>query len=209
VALARALAPQPPIILFDEPFSGLDTRLRDKVRDETLHILKASGTAALLVTHDAEEAMFMADRIGIMHEGRLVQFGKPEDLYFKPKNTFVAEFFGEMNKISGVVKSGIVSTPLGKFTGGELEEGRTVEILIRPELLKLKKNTDASGLKGRVVTSRLLGRTSLIHLSVCKQGRELHLHSRMPGRYLPDEEEEVHIEFDPIHAFVFPLETKC
>ncbi len=204
VALARALAPKPPVILFDEPFSGLDTRLRDKVRDQTLHILKDSGTAALLVTHDAEEAMFMADRIGIMRKGRLVQFGKPEDLYFKPKNTFVAEFFGEMNKISGVVESGVINTPLGDFTAKGLDNGKRVEILIRPELLHLKKSTEKSELKGRVVTSRMLGRTSLIHLSVCKYGRELHLHSRMPGRHLLDEEEEVSIEFDPIQAFVFP-----
>ena len=209
VALARALAPQPPVILFDEPFSGLDARLRDKVRDETLHILKDSGTAALLVTHDAEEAMFMADRIGLMHEGSLVQFGNPENLYFKPKNAFVAEFFGEINRITGVVESGRISTPLGEFIAEGLEEGREVQILIRPELLQLKRNSDVSGLKGRVITSKMLGRTSLIHLSVCKQGRDLHLHSRMPGRFLPEEEAEVYIEFDPIHAFVFPLGLKC
>ena len=209
VALARALAPQPPVILFDEPFSGLDARLRDQIRDETLHILKDSGTAGLLVTHDAEEAMFMADRIGIMREGQLEQVGKPEELYFKPSSAFVAEFFGEVNRLSGNVEAGVVNTPLGAFAAGDLEEGRKAEILIRPELLRLNGDVDAPGLCGRVITSRMLGRTSLIHLCLCEDvGIEVHLHSRMPGRYLPEEDQEIHIHLDPNQVFVFPLDSK-
>src|SRR3546814_7825567 len=84
VALARALAPRPRVVLLDEPYSGLDARLRDRVRDEVLHILKASGSACLMVTHDSEEAMFMADRIAVMRAGRVVQEGTPVALYCQP-----------------------------------------------------------------------------------------------------------------------------
>jgi len=94
VALARALAPRPGVLLMDEPFSGLDSRLKDKVRADTLDILKDSCATAIVVTHDAEEAMRMADRIALLQDGRLVQIGTPEELYRKPKTLFAAGFFG-------------------------------------------------------------------------------------------------------------------
>ena len=98
VALARALAPKPPLILLDEPFSGLDARLRDQVRDRTLHLLKQSGQTTLMVTHDAEEAMFMADRIAVMRSGRNIQTDRPDKLYYQPANAFVTEFFSDVNR---------------------------------------------------------------------------------------------------------------
>ena len=93
VALARALAPGPGVMLLDEPYSGLDARLRDQVRDEVLHLLKTTGCATLMVTHDSEEAMFMADRIVVMRDGQVVQAGTPAELYCSPRNAFVAGFF--------------------------------------------------------------------------------------------------------------------
>lgn len=205
VALARALAPQPPVILLDEPFSGLDTRLRDQVRDETLHILKNTGTAALLVTHDAEEAMFMADRIGVMRDGKLVQLGKPEELYLAPVDAFVAEFFGEVNKLSGKVSGGEVGTPIGTFPAPNLEEGSRADVLIRPEAIALSAPVGEPILKGKVLASRMLGRSSLIHLCLCEHAKEeLHLHSRIPGRFLPEENEVISIDLDRSQAFVFP-----
>src|SRR3546814_9891180 len=83
VALARALAPKPALMLLDEPFSGLDRQLRNQVRDDTMHLLKQSGTATLLVTHDPEEAMFMADRIAVMRDGRIEQVGAPVESYYR------------------------------------------------------------------------------------------------------------------------------
>jgi len=205
VALARAMAPRPPVILLDEPFSGLDARLRDQVRDECLHILKEGGTAALLVTHDAEEAMFMADRIGVMRDGRLVQFDKPDELYMRPTDAFVAEFFGEVNKVYGTASHGIVSTPIGVFPAPTFADGQKAEIIIRPEAIDVGVERADSALCGKVLASRMLGRTSLIHLCLCQHAKEeFHLHSRVPGRYLPAENETVSIEFDPSHAFVFP-----
>jgi iron(III) transport system ATP-binding protein len=90
VALARALAPRPSVILLDEPYAGLDSRLRERIRDQMLHVLKAAGTAALMVTHDAEEAMFMSDNIIVMRDGEVQQTGRPVNLYCQPNSAFVA-----------------------------------------------------------------------------------------------------------------------
>src|SRR3546814_3334744 len=111
--LARALAPRPRVMLLDEPFSNLDARLRQQVRDDTLHVLKRSGTTTLMVTHDPEEAMFMADRIALMRAGRIVQLGTPANLYYQPSEAFVASFFGEINSLEGIVEAGEVATPFG------------------------------------------------------------------------------------------------
>ena len=125
VALARALAPRPPILLMDEPFSGLDNRLRDGIRDETLDILKEEGTAVLLVTHEPDEAMRMADRIALMREGRIVQQGAPYNIYNSPVDREAAMFFSDVNVIHGVVKDFATDTPFGRFlTPGPGRPGR-------------------------------------------------------------------------------------
>lgn len=207
VALARALAPKPAVVLLDEPFSGLDARLRDAVRDKTFHALRQSGAAALMVTHDAEEAMYMADRIAVMKEGRLVQVGEPRTLYQQPGTPFVASFFGEVNRILGVVQGGSVETAVGVLPAPGLSNGAPVEVLVRPEALRLTPATVDSIGPGyaKVLSARLLGRTSLVHLCTCKTtGEELHLHARVPGSYLPVEETIQAIELDQSQAFVFP-----
>jgi len=207
VALGRSLAPEPQLILLDEPFSSLDARMRDQVRDNTLHALKQSGAATLMVTHDAEEAMFMADRIAVMREGRLVQFGSPVALYCHPENAFVTEFFGEVNRFPGVVANGRVATPFGDLPARGIPEGKTADVLVRPEALRLAPVHEGLDPKRTVtvIASRMLGRTSLIHLSICRQtGQELHLHSRMPGRFLPPENSILSVELDSAQAFVFP-----
>lgn len=204
VALARAIAPEPALILLDEPFSGLDARLRDQVRDESLHILKETGTAALLVTHDAEEAMFMGDQIAVMREGKIVQFDKPDILYTHPTDVFVAEFFGEVNKFYCRALDGIVSTPVGQFSAPGLQNGDEAVVVIRPEAIALNSERSDSHLYGKVLASRMLGRASLIHLSQCDyEHEEFHIHSRVPGRFLPQEGEIVPITLKPDHVFVF------
>ncbi len=208
VALARALAPKPRLMLLDEPFSGLDSRLRDQVRDDTLHVLKKSGVATLMVTHDPEEAMFMADRIALMREGRIVQLGRPVELYCHPVDAFVASFFGEVNRIPCVVSGGNVQTPFGSLRADGLAEGQAAELLIRPEALRLSPCDPDASQAVQVLASRLLGRTSLIHLCVGDaNGRHLHLHSRMPGRYLPAEGEILEVSLDLDQTFVFPAIT--
>jgi len=221
VALARALAPQPRIMLLDEPFSGLDVRLRNQVRDDALHVLKSSGAATLMVTHDPEEAMFMADRIAVMHDGRILQAGPPADLYYAPADAFVAGFFGDINRLHARVRRGRVATVLGEIDASGLAEGSAVEVLIRPEALKLQP-TPAGGAGGeenvgeenagaengggraRVMAARLLGRTSLVHLSVDgSDGEDLHLHARVPGRFLPQENQVLSVHLDRSQTFVF------
>src|SRR5690606_35249804 len=97
VALARAIAPRPAVLLMDEPFSGLDSRLRDSIRAETLEILRHSRATAVIVTHDAEEAMRLGDRIALLRGGLLVQVGTAEELYSRPADMFAAGFFSEIN----------------------------------------------------------------------------------------------------------------
>ncbi|MGE0723625.1 MAG: ABC transporter ATP-binding protein [Alphaproteobacteria bacterium] len=206
VALARALAPRPGVMLLDEPFSGLDTRLRDQVRDEALHVLKESGAATLLVTHDPEEAMFMADRIAVMRDGLLEQVGTPTELYCAPRSAFVCAFFGEVNRITGVVAGGAVATPLGPLPAPGIADGSPVEVLIRPEALRL--SSAAGGAEARVMAARMLGRSSLIHLSFDDPGaRALHLHARVPGQFLPPESQVLSVALDRAQSFVFARES--
>ena len=206
VALARALAPKPRVLLLDEPFSGLDVQLRAQVRDRTLHLLQESGAATMIVTHDPEEAMFLADRIALMRAGRLVQVGAPADLYLRPVDAFSAAFFGEVNRLPGIVQGGCVETPLGLVSGAGFADGQPVQVLIRPEALALSLPPAELGATcARVEAARLLGRTSLVHLELEDgSGSTLHLHSRVPGRFLPAEGSELFVSFDPAQAFVFP-----
>ena len=149
VALARALAPKPSVILLDEPYAGLDSRLRERIRDQMLHVLKASSAAAIMVTHDAEEAMFMSDRIVVLRDGCVVQTGRPVNLYCQPSSAFVAEFFGEVNRIEGIIKNDRVITPIGEFAAPKsLVEGSAASVVIRHEALVIDSGHD--GVAGEV-----------------------------------------------------------
>src|SRR5690606_37843794 len=106
-------APRPGVLLMDEPFSGLDSRLKDTVRADTLAVLRESRATAIVVTHDAEEAMRMADRIALLRDGCLVQVGRSDELYRTPTDLFAAGFFSEINEFEGVVRGGAVQTPVG------------------------------------------------------------------------------------------------
>ncbi len=140
VALARALAPRPRVVLLDEPFSGLDTSLRHRIRDQAAEILRDSGIATLMVTHDPEEAMFLADRIVVMEAGRISQVGTPDEVYSHPADAFVASFFGDVNKFSGLVENGSVQTALGPVSTNGTVSGTAVDVFVRPEALALTDN---------------------------------------------------------------------
>jgi|TARA_B100001778_G_C18553057_1_gene613999 iron(III) transport system ATP-binding protein len=208
VALARAMAPKPKVMLLDEPYSGLDARLRDNIRDEVLHLLKANECATLMVTHDSEEAMFMADRIVVMQEGQIIQTGKPEELYCNPINAFVAGFFGELNFVDGVVVEKGVNSDLGLLPSRDFKIGDKVEVVARPEALSIREETCINEEKKAVVVeSRLLGRSSLIHLSLpihsTGKNKSKHLHARVPGVVLPRPGSIVGVELDLSQVFVF------
>ena len=147
VALARALAPQPELVLLDEPFSGLDATLRADLRREVELILREAEATAVLVTHDQEEALSLADRLAVMRAGRIVQTGAPEDVYARPVDRWAAGFLGEVNVVSGVPRGGrAVETWLGSFdarggaagAGGAAASPTTLHVAVRPEQLDLR-----------------------------------------------------------------------
>ncbi|MAM74030.1 ABC transporter ATP-binding protein [uncultured Tistrella sp.] len=163
VALARALAPEPQVMLLDEPFSGLDIALRDRLCADTLAVLREVGAAALMVTHDPDEALRMGDRIAVMNGGRIVQAGYATELYQAPATPFVARLFGELNVVSLRVAGGRVSTPLGPLPAPGFADGAAVTVMIRPEALI----EDASGvIEAEVVEVRALGPVTALGIRV-------------------------------------------
>ncbi|MFC7477050.1 ABC transporter ATP-binding protein [Dankookia sp. GCM10030260] len=204
VALARALAPRPQVVLLDEAFASLDARLREQVRDDTLHVLQAAGIPAMIVTHDAEEAMFLADRIALMQGGRVVQLGRPEELYLAPVDPFVATFLGEVNRLPAMVRGGRVETAIGALPprpGADRGEG-PAQVLLRPEGLLVQAE---GGTPAEVEACRLLGATTLVHLAVADgAGGLLHLHARLPPGIRLARGQRVTVAMDPERAFVFP-----
>jgi iron(III) transport system ATP-binding protein len=164
VALARALAPRPAVLLMDEPFSGLDSRLKDSVRAETLAILRESRATAIVVTHDAEEAMRLGDRIALLKSGRLVQSGRAEELYLKPENLFVAGFFSELNVFEGRVRDGMADTPVGKVAAPGLAEGARATIAVRMAGFDVSEGDGET--EARILSRRYLGVVELIEFAV-------------------------------------------
>lgn len=193
VALARALAPRPRIMLMDEPFSGLDDRLRDEIRDETLDLLKSSETAVILVTHEPEEAMRMADEIAIMRAGRVVQRGSPYNIYNAPVDRDVAAFFSDINVIRGTVKHALTETAFGQFLTPGMADGTEVEIVIRPQHLKIDLDRAGKGpnataregvpARGEVIRSRFIGSESLVEFRMDFDGTVLK--AKVPSVFLP------------------------
>jgi iron(III) transport system ATP-binding protein len=139
VALARALAPDPALVLLDEPFSSLDATLRTQLRGEVRDILRAAGATAVFVTHDQAEALEISDRVAVMRAGRIEQISSPDELYLRPINRFVAGFVGEANLLPGEVRGGEVRTLVGRFRApdGSMADGDRAEVLLRPEQLHM------------------------------------------------------------------------
>ncbi len=179
VALARAIAPRPSVLLMDEPFSGLDSRLRDEVRDETLAVLRETRATCIIVTHDPEEAMRMADRIFLMRKGRLVQAGTAADLYFRPADFAAARFFSELNEIPGVLEGTRVSTPLGTFDASGTDVAGDATVCVRPHGIRVV--APGEGVPGRLVGRRFLGEVELLDIVVEGVDRPLQARARDPG----------------------------
>ena len=207
VALARSIISKPKLLLLDEPFSNLDLSLREEIRDDTLHLLQKFNISVIIVTHDPFEAMFISNKIYILEQnGSIVQSGSPNDLYNNPISSYVAEFFGETNKFSGIVKNSKVQTAVGEISINSNLESRKVDIHIRPQAIKLsKEKTPVNGIKGTVMASKLMGSYSFIHLSVLNNDKDIiHVHSHMPPNFNPKQSTAVGIEIDTEKIFVFP-----
>jgi iron(III) transport system ATP-binding protein len=146
VALARALAPQPFAVLLDEPFSNLDAHLRTQLRDEVRHILKQTGTSAIFVTHDQQEALLLGDRVGVMRDGRLEQVDTPERIFHAPRTRFVAGFFGRADFIPATVAGDGLATEVGLIPQRvPLGEGIPVEVMVRPDDVDIATADDGPG----------------------------------------------------------------
>jgi iron(III) transport system ATP-binding protein len=165
VALARALAPEPAVVLLDEPFSNLDAALRSEMRSEMREILKAAGATAVFVTHDQAEALSFADEVAVMFNGKIAQVAPPEDLYHRPATREVAEFVGEANFVPGTAEDGRLRCALGDVPAcGECMGN--VEAMLRPEALHLRTPTNGEddGAGATVIAREFYGHDQLVRL---------------------------------------------
>jgi iron(III) transport system ATP-binding protein len=144
VALARALATDPEVVLLDEPFASLDAGLRTALREEVIAILRAAGASALLVTHDQQEALSLADTVALMRAGRIVQIGSPEEVYVAPATRWAAEFLGAVDVIHAIAADGVVTCELGGLAVGAGVAG-PVDVLVRPESVAIGPPLAATG----------------------------------------------------------------
>lgn len=187
VALARALVFEPRGLLLDEPLSALDASLRVEMRDEILKVQRASGIATLLVTHDQEEALSIADKVAVMRDGRLIQIGTPRELYETPVDAYVAAFVGQSNLWPGKIASdGVVQTAFGSLpceTRGR-SAGDAVTVFVRPERVKPllgPASVDGPGqFAGIVAADRFLGPVRRIDLDIAGGLIRLETHLREP-----------------------------
>jgi iron(III) transport system ATP-binding protein len=171
IALARSLAPEPEILLLDEPFSNLDVDLRVEMREEVRRILKEAGVTGVSVTHDQEEAMSISDRVAVMHEGSIEQIGRPEAVFQHPKSRFVAGFLGHASFLSGYVSGDLVETSLGPVgrdrihgLATEYDHAR-IDVLVRPDDV-LVRPAEEDEADGRVTYRRYLGPTVLYRVEL-------------------------------------------
>ncbi len=180
VALARALAPKPEIVLLDEPFAALDAELRERLREDVKRILKAEGATAILVTHDQEEALSLADRVAVLRDGEVVQIGTPKEIYTAPADVGIATFLGDAVVIQGKVENGKVVTDLGNLTAlNHVSEGQVGKVAIRSENFYLQPNPNGD--------SVVVGRSFFGHDAVLEvQTPKLTIRARSNGPFAPE-----------------------
>ncbi|MFC7155085.1 ABC transporter ATP-binding protein [Halomarina halobia] len=199
VALARSIAPEPEILLLDEPFSNLDVDLRVRMREEVRRIIKRAGVTAVSVTHDQEEAMSISDRVAVVNGGRIEQIGRPDRVFQHPESRFVAGFLGHASFLSGRVGAEAVETGIGPVARDRVHglaseyEGSRIEILVRPD--DVRADRTASNANGRVVSRRYLGPTVLYEVELDTGERVGCMHNH-DERIDPDERVAVVLEAD-------------
>jgi iron(III) transport system ATP-binding protein len=195
VALARALAPEPFIVLMDEPFSNLDADQRGKLRDEVRFILKQTGTTVLFITHDQEEALFMGDSLAVMRAGELVQVGDPESVFKTPASTFVAEFLGSAEFLPATIEAGALETEIGSLPQlVEGHEGQQVQVGFRPDDVAFAPD----GKGGGMVLARFFQGAQCLYRLRLPSGRIVHSLKPHHSEYGPGT--PVRIWLEPNHA---------
>jgi iron(III) transport system ATP-binding protein len=202
IALARALATEPEVVLLDEPFASLDAALRTTLREEVAAILRAAGASALLVTHDQQEALSLADTVVLMRDGCVEQAGSPEEVYAAPATRWAAEFLGAVDVVPGITSDGIVICELGRFPADDTIAGRAVDVLVRPEALVVGPDANgdaderapgASAATATVVGRSFYGHDQLVWLELASGRR---VRSRLPGfaAWSPGDRVKVRVE---------------
>lgn len=206
VALARALVIEPSVLLFDEPLSNLDAKLRVSMRTEIRRIQQEVGITAIYVTHDQSEAMALSDKIIIMNKGVVAQMGTPQEIYYHPVNEFVADFIGEANFLRGAMKGTDGKFAVLDVEGSELKvekrenmtEGEEYTVVLRPEAATL---ADAGGLPCRVVLSCFMGSYQNYHVMVGNTLVKLEEHNPKNKRiYIVGEECSLVFEPESVHV---------
>ncbi len=197
VALARALAPEPGLVLLDEPFDALDAGLRAQVRGEVREALRAAGATALLVTHDQEEALSLADMVAVMRGGRIVQATDPATLYRDPVDVDVARFVGEAVLLEGRLDGDYVETSLGRLPtrGADAASGSRATVMLRPEQILCTGSSSAAaveGPRGRVLSTAFYGHDATARIAIDDPDHD-EIVARAAGHLLPQTGEEVTI----------------
>ena len=203
VALARAIAPRPSVLLMDEPFSGLDPQLRERMREETLAILHETRATSIVVTHDAEEAMRLGDRVALLRKGRVVQTGKALDLYRAPKDILAARTFSDLNELTALVEAGSAATPLGRFAANGVPDGAEAIVCVRQRGVRLLD--PGQGVPGRVLDARFLGDVALVEIAV--QGLDAPILARVRESDVPPQGAEIGVSIDTGAVLVFEADN--
>ena len=185
VALARTLAPQPVVILLDEPFSNVDASLRAQLRAEVESILREGRISAVFVTHDREEAFATADRVAVMHDGRIEQIDTPQAVYHTPSSPEVARICGSANFIDGVIESGWAATEVGRLqwstTDDSVDEGSHVWVLVHPDDFRVQYSAEG---RAKVVSSEFRGDETILRI-LLPSGKLIHTRNASSGALLP------------------------
>ncbi len=203
VALARALAPRPGILLMDEPFSGLDSRLRETVREQSLELLRETRSTAIIVTHDAEEALRVGDQIALIRDGKLVQEGTGHNLYYHPKDLFTAGFFSEINVIPAEFREGHAQTVFGYCKPEANGIQNHCYAAIRHTDIAVKPYTNqGDGKVGRIIARRFTGTAEILEINV--EDLERPLNVRLKAGELPHSDDLVLVTVDPKLMMIFP-----
>lgn len=199
IALARALAADPVILLLDEPFSGLDRHLREHLREESVAVLRERGVGCVFVTHDPEEACYVADRIVLIDEGRVLQQGKAKELYDNPNSLEVARLFGKVNHfkaqiIQGAARLGALAVPTNVAS-----EGVGVEVVFRPEAISFTKTENSIALDVKLEESYFLGKNWELKLQMPNNGQKLT--AIVPASQLTENSHSFYLDLNSVHIF--------
>lgn len=202
VALARALAPKPHVLLMDEPFSNLDHRLRDQIRQSTIEILKQTSTTTIIVTHDPEEALQIADQIILMHQGKIIQSGTPKQLYFQPKTLFAARYFSDLNEIKTQIQDQQLHTIFGNIDiPKHLTSSNEIRCYFRPHQLRVNRIKTENSLAAKIISSNFLGYSQLLKLKIEAEDKVLSAYVEYSQHY--DQTDTIYLSLDLSQCFFY------